>query len=70
MDEEFLNRLGELMEERNICVKKLAKLIGSTPWLIQRYLDYEYNPRIYFVVKLAKVFDVSVDYLLGLTDKK
>ena len=49
---------------------QLAKKIGSSNVTICRYLNGGRVPRLDVIAKIAAVFGVSVDYLLGLTDEK
>ena len=63
-----MNRIKELRKAEGISQKQLAENIGTT----QRNISYwesgiEING--VYAAKIAKVFDVSVDYLLGLTDE-
>lgn len=68
MQELFIKRLIMLMEEAHISQVKLAKIIGITNVSISRYLSGNRSPRIEIVVKLAKYFHVSSDFLLGLSN--
>lgn len=71
MQEIFIKRLVGLMENVNMTQTELAKRIGTTNVTISRYVSGERKPRIEIVVEIAKVFGVSVDYLLGYsTDNK
>lgn len=71
MQEIFVKRLVELMENANMTQIELASKIGTTNVTISRYMSGERAPRIEIVAEIAKVFNVSIDYLLGLpTGKK
>lgn len=61
----FIMRLVALMEEKDLTQIELANLIGTTNVTISRYISGERKPRIEIVEEIAKVFDVSLDYLLG-----
>lgn len=65
----FHERLNELMEDKNITQKALAKTIGSTQQSISRYQRGERTPDIDTLAALVKVFEVSADYLLGLENE-
>ena len=68
MDKEhamFVKRLTELMEEINISEIDLAKKVDTTNVTISRYLSGKRKPRIEIASKIANVFSVSTDYLLG-----
>ena len=66
----FSNRLTELLEDNNLTQIQLAKKIGISNVTISRYFTGERNPRIDVITKIASFFNVSVDYLLGLSDIK
>lgn len=68
--EKFSYRLTVLLDENNMTQTQLAKKIGTSNVTICRYLTCERIPRLDVVTKIASVFNVSLDYLLGLTDDK
>ncbi len=60
--------LRELREERGFSQKELATKLGVSPTNIYNYEVGRTEPSIDMLIKLAQVFDVSVDYLIGATD--
>jgi len=64
----FSERMRELRKEKGISLEKLAEMMGTTKATLSRYENSKRIPNIEFVKELAKIFDVSVDYLLGRTD--
>ncbi len=68
--EKFSYRLTVLLDENNMTQTQLAKKIGTSNVTICRYLTCERIPRLDVVTKIASVFHVSLDYLLGLSDDK
>lgn len=68
--EKFSYRLIVLMEEFNMTQIQLAGKIGTSNVTISRYLSGERVPRLEVITRIANVFHVSVDYLLGQTDIK
>lgn len=68
--EKFSYRLTVLLDENNMTQTQLAKKIGTSNVTICRYLTCERIPRLDVVTKIAAVFNVSLDYLLGLSDDK
>lgn len=64
----FAVRLRKLMNERKININSVAKAVGITHQAITQYANGETQPNAEKIVKLAKHFDVSSDYLLGLSD--
>lgn len=68
--EKFSYRLTVLLDENNMTQTQLAKKIGTSNVTICRYLTGERIPRLDVVTKIAYVFNISLDYLLGLSDDK
>ena len=63
-------RIRELVSENNITQNALAKEIGVTRQAISQYCDGSSVPNADKLLKLAQFFNVSADYLLGVTDAK
>ena len=68
MDNIFSKRLSLLLEKHDMTQKDLSVKIGVTEATISRYFSNTVNPRMDLVNKIAKLFDVSVDYLVGNDD--
>ena len=67
----LINRINTLCCEKNITVNKLATLSGLTQSTIDSILKGKsVNPRVETIDKIADVFGVSIDYLLGLSDDR
>ncbi len=61
-------RLKELRLERNLTQKQVAEYLGLT---IKGYNFYELNlrePPVATIKKLCTLYNVSADYLIGLSD--
>ena len=65
---EFAERLKDLRLERELSQRGLAKLLNISHMAIQRWEKETRIPNIEELVLLAKFFDVTTDYLLGLSD--
>ena len=65
---EFADRLKELREEKKLSIQQLAKetRIGSSS--ICRWENKQSDIKSTQLIILAKYFNVSTDYLLGLED--
>ena len=63
-------RLKELRKERKISQLKLALDLNMNQNTISRYENMERAADYETLVKFADYFGVSVDYLLGRTEKK
>ncbi|MBE6654092.1 MAG: helix-turn-helix transcriptional regulator [Ruminococcaceae bacterium] len=62
-------RLSELRKKRGISQLKLAMDLNMNQNSISRYENGEREADYATLIKLADYFDVSIDYLLGRTDK-
>lgn len=59
------NRIRNLREDNDLTQKDLSVMIGLTPKMISFYENNQRTPPIDVLVKLAKIFNVTVDYLIG-----
>lgn len=64
----FAERLKELRISENLSQRKLAEMTNLSPSAIKQWENESRVPNAEAVVVLAKFFDVSSDYLLGLED--
>lgn len=62
------NRLKFLMEERNISQKELSKELNIAISTLNGYANDYREPDYKTLIGLAQYFDVSVDYLLGVSN--
>lgn len=62
----FPTALRALMNERNTTQKDLADHLGKTPQAISLYCIGESAPDLETLAKIARFFDTSTDFLLGL----
>jgi len=62
-------RLQELRKDRGLSQEDLAKILGVSHYTISSYECNRSDPDDKSKVILAKLFDVSVDYMLGLIDE-
>lgn len=74
IDGNFAKLLSELLQkvktENGIIQDDVAKAIGVSRQALGKWANGETVPDIIDLKKLAKYFDVSADYLLGMTDNK
>lgn len=68
--EVFAQRLIQLREDNNITQQALADDLEITRQSLSLYEKADRTINIDLLYKIAKYFDVSADYLLGLTDNK
>ncbi len=64
----FSERLKELRIEKGVGQIELAKAIDVSKGIISLWENDLREPKLSNLVALAKFFDVSVDYLVGLTN--
>ena len=63
-------RIRKLRLERNWSQVDLAKKLNVTKQSVSNWKNDNIQPSIEMLVKLAGVFSVSTDYLLGLEDRR
>lgn len=66
----LFKRIKDLREDNDLFQKDIAKLLGISQ---QYYSEYENGKRtipISHLITLAKYYNVSVDYLVGLSNDK
>lgn len=66
----FAQRLKELRTERQLSQSDLASALNISNRTISMYEQENSEPNIEILIKIAKYFGVSADYLLGLTNVK
>lgn len=64
----FCERLKYLRKEKGIGQTELAELCEVSKGIISLWENGLREPTMGNLIKLAKIFDVSVDYLVGLTE--
>ena len=65
-----MKRLKELREEKGISQQKLADEFHTSQQSIWKYENGLSEPDIKTLMQFADFFDVSVDYLIGVSDIK
>ena len=61
-------RLRELREEQALTQKELSKRLGLNSVTYLHYEKSQREPPLSVLVEMAKYFEVSTDFLLGLSD--
>lgn len=62
----FAIRLKELRQEKGIGQIELAKNLEVSKGIISLWENGQREPNMYSLIKLAKFFNVTIDYLVGL----
>lgn len=63
-------KLRSLRIEKNLTQKQVADRIGLAISAVSSYESGSRYPTYDTLIKLARIFHVSTDYLLGITDKR
>lgn len=64
----FNTRLKQLRQKNKLTQSELAGILGLKPTAISNYESNRNEPSFEKLIALSKYFDVSCDYLLGLSD--
>lgn len=67
--QDFGKRIKELRQKAGLTQQQLAERIWVSKAAISNYELYERNPSPEILIKLARVFHVSTEYLLGIEEK-
>ena len=65
-----MDRLKEIREDRNLKQKDLAKILKVSQAQYSRIETGENEITLDSLIRLAKFYNVSVDYILGMTNEK
>lgn len=68
MVNKFGQRLRELRKDNNLSMKQLSLKVGIADSCISRWENGQTVVNADQLIIFAKFFDVSIDYLVGLTD--
>lgn len=63
-------RLRDLREDKDLNQKTLAKIVGMSQTGYSKYETGENDIPTSILIKLARFYDVSIDYLLGETNER
>ena len=66
--EKFSERLKELRTEKGITQDMLAQATGLSQSALANWENGKRSPTATAIITLAKYFNVTTDYLLGMTD--
>ena len=65
-----MSRLRDLREDRDLKQREIAEFLGCCQTTYSRYETGESNIPIDILKKLANYYEVSIDYIIGLTNEK
>ena len=64
----FSSRLENLLEEHNLTQRRLSTELHIAPSTLNGYLRKGREPDFNTLIKISEYFNVSTDYILGVTD--
>ncbi len=67
---DYMVRMRNLREDNDLTQQEIASMLGTSQTMYARYERGANEMPIRHLIKLARYFDVSTDYLLGLTKEK
>lgn len=66
----MVKNLKLLREEKGISQQKLADMLEITQQAVYKYEKTSVEPDIHTLIKIAEIFGVTVDYLIGRTEER
>ena len=67
---EYPERMKNLRQDNDFSQQQIADILGIAQTTYSQYELYKRPMPIEYLVALCKLYNVSADYMLGLTDKK
>ena len=64
-----MKNLKKIAKARNKSLTSLAVELGVSQEAISQYISGKISPKLSIIIKMSKILNVSVDYLLDLTDE-
>lgn len=64
------SRIKELRVSRRLSQEKLGRILGTTQQTISKMENNKYDIPLDILIKYSRYFNVTTDYILGLTDIK
>lgn len=68
MKDKFMNRIKKLRNEKGYTQEKLGRILGITKTGVSYWESGQSVPNDEMLTKIADLFNVSIDYLLGRSD--
>ena len=64
----FNQRAKNLREDLDLTQEEIAAMLNVSRATVNRYENDRYDMKLTYAIELAKVYNVSLDYIAGLTD--
>ncbi len=68
MEYKYLKRIKDLREDNDLTQQKVAEVLGTSQTMYARYERGANELPVHHLIALCKLYKVSADYILGLTD--
>ena len=65
----FNQRAKNIREDLDLTQDDIAKLLNVSRATINRYENDKYDMKFTYAIELAKAYNISLDYIAGLTDE-
>ena len=65
----YFKRLGDLRIDHDLKIKQVAEYLNTHPNVYSRYEKGSREIPVWALIKLSALYQVSTDYILGLTDR-
>ena len=66
----FNQRAKNLREDLDLTQDEVAQLLNVSRATVNRYENHRYDMKLTYAIELAKVYNVSLDYIAGLTNER
>lgn len=66
----FNQRAKNLREDLDFTQEEIAELLNVSRATVNRYENDKYDMKFTYAIELAKIYNVSLDYIAGLTDEQ
>ena len=70
IDMRYIKRIRDLREDNDLTQQQIADLLHTSQTMYARYERGANELPIRHLIALCKIYNVSADYILGLTDDK
>lgn len=70
MGKKYNERIKDIREDHDITQAELAKILEISDVTLQSYEYGKSEPRIKTLIKIAKYFNTSIDYIAGITNER
>ena len=66
----YIKRIRDLREDHDKTQKEIADILGTSQTMYARYERGANELPLHHLIMLCKYYNVSADYILGLTDER